>query len=176
MVLVALCSLGLGVPAWSWGADTSPARRLQNPKVGYSLVYPAGWRVTGRVQGTAFSAGADCRSVRVIDFKPPDSAGPGGKVLQSFVQTCSKRLSDGLSLESFMRKTYGSRLPALFESGKFAGVDAYRAGDEGSGKTIFLQTDKHRLEVVAAVVASPAKSAERLAQMKRILASFSLTR
>jgi hypothetical protein len=54
-------------------------------------------------------------------------------------------------------------------------VPAYRTKGPGPNATIFLQTDAHRLQIVAAVVAAPKNHAVREAQVRRILASFALT-
>jgi hypothetical protein len=74
-----------------------------------------------------------------------------------------------------MRKTYRGRLADAFERTKLGGVPAYRA-NEGSSTTYFLQTDRHRMQIVAAVVAEPPRRAQRSAQVRRILSSFSLAR
>jgi len=150
-------------------------RTLRNDRVGYSLSYPRGWKVGGRAVATEFAARADCQSVRVVDLAAPADAGPGAEVRQSLVQMCWKRVGDGASLDEFMRQTYGGRLSELFEWTRLAGVPAYRAKD-GASRTFFLQTEMFRLQVVATVVAGPARRAERLAQVNRILTSFSLTR
>lgn len=42
-------------------------------------------------------------------------------------------------------------------------------------RTFFLQTHAYRLQVVATIVAAPAERTKRLAQVNRILASFSVT-
>jgi hypothetical protein len=175
VLLVALCSVGFACSAAAGEAGSQPTRTLRNAKVGYSLTYPRGWKITRLVQATEFAGGANCQSVRVVDFKPPSDAGRGA-ILQSFVQACWKRRSDGLSLERFMRKTYGARLPAFFARARFGGVPAYRARDRSAGDIVFLQNAGYRLQVVAAVVASPAKRATRLAQVRKILASLSLAR
>lgn len=174
--MLGLSILALACSAWTAAPQSSPTRTLRNAKVGYSLVYPPGWRIAGRVQATAFAVGADCGSVRIVDLRPPENSGPGATVLQSFVQTCWKRVSDGLSLEGFMRATYGSRLSASFEQTRLGGARAYRARDGGDGEALFLQTGRYRLQVVTAVVAAPAKRMARLAQVRKILASFSLIR
>lgn len=148
---------------------------MKNERVGYSLSYPRGWKVTGQVVATEFAAGAACQSVRIVDFAPPASAGPSAQVYQSFVQICWRR-ADRSSLEDFMRKTYRGRLADLFERTTLSAVPAYRTKLEGQSTTFFLQTEKHRIQIVAGVVAEPAKRANRLAQVSRILSSFSLAR
>ena len=146
---------------------------LRNDGVGYSLSYPRGWKVGGRVVATEFAARAGCQSVRVIDQADPADAGPGAEVRQSLVQICWKRVSDDASLDEFMRKTYGGRLSELFDRIRVAGVPAYRTRDGGTS-TFFLQTEMFRIQILGSVVAEPARSAERLAQVRQIVASFSL--
>jgi CRISPR/Cas system-associated protein Csm6 len=51
-------------------------------------------------------------------------------------------------------------------------VPAYRTKDGRPNGTIFLQTDTHRIQIVASVVAESAKRAIRSEQVQRILASF----
>jgi hypothetical protein len=152
------------------GKQAPPSRTLRNDRVGYSLSYPRSWKITGKVAATQFAAGARCRSVRVVDF----SAGPAATVRQSFVQVCWKRAA-GLSLDAFMRKTYGGRLADLFERTRLGGVPAYRTRGPRMSRTFFLQTHAYRLQVVATIVAAPAERTKRLAQVNRILASFSVT-
>jgi hypothetical protein len=103
-----------------------------------------------------------------------DRPGPS-EVRQSFVQICSKRVTDGLTLARFMRKTYGRRLSNLFAMTRLGGVPAYRTRSGRLNRTLFLQTQEYRLQLVAGVVAAPTRRAKRLAQVNRILASFSLT-
>jgi hypothetical protein len=153
-----------------------PTRTLENDTVGYSLRYPRGWKITGQVVATAYAKGADCQSVRVVDFAPPPSAGPSAQVRQSFVQICWRRVTDGSSLEEFMRSTYGDRVLEIFEKTSLGGARAYRTKGAIGNRTFFLQNDRYRLQVVATVTNEPAKSATRLAQVGRILGSFSLER
>ena len=153
---------------------TASARRtLTNSSVGFSLGIPPGWKVTGQVVATEFAAGAACQSVRIVDLQPPPDSGPGAKVLQSFVQICWKRLSGGESFARFVEKTYGERATELLERTELDGVPAYRTKGDGPNLTIFLQTDDHRIQIVASVVAEPMERALRRAQVQRILASFS---
>jgi hypothetical protein len=57
------------------------------------------------------------------------------------------------------------------------GVPAYRTKTGSTNRTFFVQTKKgYRLQILTAVVAAPAKRRIRIAQVNRILASFSLTR
>ncbi len=156
-------------------ATPKPQNRLTSDEVGYSLGYPADWQVTRQTVATEFARGAECRSVEVVDFEPPPDAGPAAMVLRSFVQVCAKPIAPGSSLDDFMRLTYGDALADLFQATEVAGLPAYRAGGEEQG-TIFVQTDRHRMEVVSAVVApDPDLHAQRLAQVRRILGSLSFT-
>jgi hypothetical protein len=147
---------------------------LKNDVAGFSLSYPRGWRLAGRVVSTEFASGAGCQSVRVVDLAAPVNAGPGAEVHQSLVQLCWRRVS-GDALEDFMRKTYGDRLSSLFEKTTLAGVSAFRTVSQYS-KTFFVDSGSARLQIVASVVADPGKRALRLAQVGRIVASLSLTR
>ena len=154
---------------------TAPASRtLKNTSVGFRLTYPRGWKIVRQVVATEFAVGAACQSVQVIDSQPPPNSGPGAKVLQSFVQLCAKRLSGGESLAEFIDKTYGGTASGLLGRTELGGVPAYRTKGNGLNATIFLQTDAHRIQIVASVVAEPKKRAARQAQVQRILASFSV--
>lgn len=150
------------------------SRTLRNTSVGFSLSIPRGWKMTGQVVATEFAAGAACQSVRIVDFEPRADAGPGAKVLQSFVQICWKRLSGDESLAGFVEKTYGGKSAGLLERTELGGVPAYRTKGNGLNATIFLQTDAHRIQIAAAVVAEAKKRIARQAQVQRILASFSV--
>lgn len=167
-----LCVLVLACAAES----RPPSRTLTNSRVGYRLTYPRDWKVTGQVVATEFATEASCQSVRVIDFMPPKGSGPSIRVRQSFAQICWRRATDRSSLDDFMRKAYGDRLSDLFDPATLGGVRAYRTKQGGQSTTFFLQTAKHRIQVVTAVAAEPAKEARRLAQVRRILASFSVRR
>jgi hypothetical protein len=153
-----------------------PRRMLRNVRVGYSLSYPRGWHITGQVIATEFAAAARCESVRVVDFAPPASSGPSAEIRHSFVQVCSKRVTDGSSLDEFMRETYGARLSELFGRTTLGATRAYGTKHRGETTTLFLQTPGFRLQIVAAVVAAPSKRALRHSQVARILESFSLMR
>lgn len=174
------------------GADPAPAtvstrgqveaappgyKRLTNDRVGYTFVYPAGWKVAGYVVATEFAATAGCQSVRKVDFAPPPDSGAGGGagVRQSLVQVCWKPV-DRSTLDGFMESTYGARLPSLFERTRLVGVPAYRTSSAGANATYFLQSDAFRLQMVTRGAADPARDALRSAQVRRIVSSFSLTR
>ena len=143
-------------------------RTLTNDVVGYSLSYPRAWKLTGRVVATQFASGARCQSVRFVDRATPS------EVRQSFVQSCWKPVTDGSSLDTFMRKTYRSRLSKFFTQTRLGGVPAYRSRTAQSNRTFFLQTKDYRVQLIAAVVAGPARRALRLSQVNRILASLSV--
>jgi hypothetical protein len=148
-------------------------RILRNTSVGFRLTYPRGWKVVRQVVATEFAVGAACQSVQMIDFEPASDSGPGAKVLQSFVQICWKRLSGGDSLARFVERIYGAETARLFERTQLGGVPAYRTKDDWPNLTVFLQTEAHRIQVVASVVAEPTTRTLRRAQVQRILASFS---
>lgn len=172
-----LCAVTLGCTT----AQRSPAetnlrtqaqawRTLRNDLVGYSLSYPRAWRVIGRVVATQFASGASCQSVRIVD------GGGLSEVRQSFVQSCWKRVKDGASLAAFMRQTYGSRLSTFFAATTLGGVPAFRSRTAKGNRTFFFQTESYRVQIIAVVVAAPARRAARLRQVNRILASFSVRR
>jgi hypothetical protein len=126
------------------------------------------------VGATAFATGARCRSVQIVDFAPPPGSGSGaGGILHSFVQVCARRLTDGWSIDEFMRETYSGPLLEQFEPSELAGVRAYRSGKEDQD-LIFLQTDDHRIQVYTSVVADRKKRARRQTQVRGVLRSFSL--
>lgn len=150
--------------------------RLENPEVGYSLLYPGDWQLRGQVMATEFANGAQCESVEVVDFQPPPEAGPGAFVLHSFVQVCAKPLTDSSTLDDFMRRTYGDALAGLFQMMELDGVRAYRATNEDLDVTIFLQTNDYRVQIVSSVEADPDQRSERISQVQTILDSLSLVR
>jgi len=162
-------------PAPTADTGTSRAqRRLVNASVGYSLDYPPDWQVQGQVLATEFAGGADCRSVEIVDFQPPE--GSAAVIRHSFVQICARPLEDSLTLKQFMLQSYGSALPEEFDAAEFAGQPAYRTRKEGPDATIFLQTEGHRLQLVSAVVAEPDVYPVRDAQVTAILESFTFVR
>jgi hypothetical protein len=180
-MLAVICGLALqwtdlGRPDAEAQSLRTANRILRSTSVGFRLTYPLGWKVVRQVVATEFAAGAVCKSVRIVDFEPPPDSGPGAQVLQSFVQLCWKRVSGGESLTEFVEKTYGDRASRLLERIELGRLSAYRTKGNRLNTTIFLQTDAHRLQIVAVVVAEPAKVSLRRAQVQRILESFSLTR
>lgn len=152
----------------------SEQRRLEDPEVGYSLFYPGGWIADGQVAATEFAVGAQCRSVRIVDFEPPRDAGPGAQILHSFVQVCAKLPSKSAPLDDFMRETYGASLPTLFRMSDLNGTAVYQTKKEGPTKTIFIQTENYRIQIFSSVTADRENYAERRDQIDEILASFSM--
>lgn len=165
---LALCALVVSGPSRG-STEAQPWRVLKNERVGYSLKYPASWKITGKVVATQFAAAARCQSVRVVD-----RAGPS-EVRQSIVQVCWRHIRGDTSLDAYMRKTYKRRLSSFFVKTRFGGVPAYRSRTGTKNRTFFLQTKEYRMQVVAAVAAGPRRRAARVAQVNRILASFTVT-
>jgi hypothetical protein len=169
--VVVLACTAVAQPALGTLDHTQAAwRTLRNERVGYSLLYPRGWKVAAKLVATQFTAHARCQSVRVVD-----RAGPT-ELRRSLVQICWKPITDGSSLAAFMRRTYGSRLSHLFTRATLGGAPAFRTRSGNRNRTFFVQTKRYRMQIVASVVAAPARRARRLAQVNRILTSFSLSR
>ncbi|HEX2344185.1 MAG TPA: hypothetical protein VHI98_27185 [Vicinamibacterales bacterium] len=169
-VLTCLALYALIVTGPSAGStQAQPWRTLKNERVGFSLSHPPRWKIAGKVVATQFVAAARCQSVRVVD-----RAGPS-EVRQSIVQVCWKPITGDTSLDAYMRKTYGRRLPSFFVKTRLGGVPAYRSRTGTKNRTFFLQTNDYRMQVVAAVAAGPLRRAARVAQVNRILASFTVT-
>lgn len=148
-------------------------RSLERARRGYRLSFPSDWRVTGLVQATGFASGADCESVEVIDFAPPEGSGPTAVRLHSFVQVCSLQTMDAATLEEFMRRTYGAGWMAQFAAIDLSGVPAFQATTGPRASTIFVQTRSRRLQIVTGVVAASDRRAQRLSQVREILRSVS---
>jgi hypothetical protein len=165
-----LALYGLVVSGPSAGStQAQPWRTLKNERVGYLLSYPPNWKIAGKVVATQFAAAARCQSVRVVD-----RAGPS-EVRQSIVQVCWKPITGDTSLDAYMRTTYGRRLASFFLKTRLGGAPAYRSRTGTKNRTFFLQTKDYRMQVVAAVAAGPLRRAARVAQVNRILASFTVT-
>lgn len=143
--------------------------------MGYSLAYPRDWHVTSRVVATEFASDAQCESVQIIDSGPPPESGSIAVVLRSFVQVCRRPVADGSTLSQFMRRTYGEQL-RLFESTELGGHSAFRTKSREADTTIFVQTDVHRLQVVASVNTDARMQPQRLREVQDILDSFSFIR
>jgi hypothetical protein len=156
-------------------ALAAATRSVERPQLGYTLSIPADWALTGPVQATEFASRAVCESAEIVDFRPPDESGPSAVVLHSFVQICAVPLTlDDVSLEAFMRRSYGEEFPERFRPIALGGVPAFRAATASGGATVFLQTKSHRLQIVSAVVADPSQRPQRLVQVEEILRSFSV--
>jgi hypothetical protein len=166
----ALCALVAAAALPVVASAAPPDRTLRNDRVGYTLTYPGTWRLATQVVATQFATGGACQSVRVVD-----DAGTA-EVHHSFVQICSRRLTDGSSLAGFMRSTYGGGLSKLFVATRLGGMPAYRTRTGPDNRTFFVQANGYRLQLVAAVATRPSLRAKRLAQLAGILASFSLKR
>jgi len=142
---------------------------LTNPALGFRLNFPDDWQLRGQVVATEFAVGAECQSVEIIDFQPPE--GSTGLILHSLVQVCARPLEDALTLEQFMRQTYSLPGEAL-EPVEFSGQPAYRSRQEGPDATIFVQTEDYRIQIVSAVAAEPEMFPIRTAQVQAILETF----
>jgi hypothetical protein len=147
---------------------------LENRAVGYALRYPADWHVTGPLLATEFARDATCQSVQVIDFQPPDDAGGAGFIRHAFVQLCARPIPDGLALEEFLRRIYGAPAEIRFEPVTVGGRPGYRVHDSDRPSILFVQTDTHRIEIVAAVATDPGRAELRRAQVDRIVDSLVL--
>jgi hypothetical protein len=163
-------------PDAAGSSESAPASigRLENIAVGYSLHYPAGWRIASQVVATEFASAARCESVSVVDSEPPAGSGPAPSVLRSFVQICARPATDGLSLDEFMRRTYGPALLRSFSAAQLGSRPGYRADSGAAQTTIFLQTRAHRLQIVTGVKAGADLEARRAAEVRAILDSFSI--
>lgn len=142
---------------------------LEDPAVGVALFYPPEWSVEGPVAATQFAATARCRSVRMVDFEPPADSGAAASVDQSYVQICVTPLSDGDSLESYMRRTYGESLARRFAKTDLNGACAYEDRGHTFSRTIFTRAGDRLIQIVTAVATVPERMADRKAQIERIL-------
>lgn len=166
-----------GIPSTVQAGDcptSSRWQRLTDPLIGFSICYPAEWSDGGQVIATQFAAGAQCRSVRVIDFAPPPDSGATAVTEQSLVQVCAKPLEPEDSLHQYMRRTYGEALQNTFAITDLDGVPGYQSTGRGQTRTIFTQYRNSLIQIVATVAASPDKAPERQAQVEQILESFAL--
>lgn len=174
------CARSAGLPSVQPAAspelptDTAvPAKRLADSTLGFSLLYPASWQLRDRVLATEFANGADCASVEIVDSPLPPGSSSGASIRHSVVQICAKPLADRLSLDEFLRSSYGNAVASQFQTTQLAGIPAYRMTNANQDVTIFAQTHAYRMQIVTAVVAEPDKRAERQLQVERILESFS---
>ena len=154
-------------------------KRLVNEEVGYSFVYPSDWgAVDGAEQWTPFVEGTNCETVVVVDA--PSRGGPTAPA-RAYVQICAKPLADSLSLDDFMRQAYTDELLAGFqvidlnESTFYQSVRQHMSAiGVLPSSTGFLQTDRHRIQIVAGVPTLPEKIADRFSQTQEIIDSFQL--
>jgi hypothetical protein len=158
----------------AWSQTPGEWKRLEDRKVGYTLLYPRDWSVEGQVAATEFAIGSRCQSVRVVDFEPPPGSGPGAQVRHSFLQVCAKPIEGGESLQDFMRQTYGVLLARTFQMAKFNGLSVYQTREEKPTKMIITEIKNHRIQIYLSVVADLEKYPTRKAQVENILASFSV--
>src|SRR3989344_284263 len=153
-------------------ADTSTWQTYRNDEFGFEVRYPNDWEVKGQVVATGFTASAECQSLETIDFQPPSGAG-SSSVLHSFVQVCTKQVTDGSTLDEFMQQEYGDRLESLFDTTEINGMLAYRSrGDRPADATLFLQSGNYRMQLTSAVVADSEHQEERGSQVNEILSTF----
>lgn len=155
-------------------ADGTPGLpgRLADTTVGWSLRYPAGWGVRGRVAATAFGRGARCRSAIVVD-RPSSDTGPVGGELRTFVQVCARARTDGLTLERFLRQTYGSAFAVQFEQTRLGGRTAFRTR-RSTPALVFVQTSAFRIQLASSVSAESGLRAKRRSEVAAVLRSFAL--
>jgi hypothetical protein len=164
----------IGNPSSYSSSTLAGMNRFENPRVGYSLLYPAAWQVRGQIVATEFARLAHCESVEIVDFQPSADSGPAAFVLHSFVQICSQPLTDALSLDDFMRQTYGGALAAQFQVTELDGLRAYRAMRAPGETTIFLQTNRYRIQIASSVNTHPHNERERVSQVQQVLDSFAI--
>jgi hypothetical protein len=166
LVSTSACLAGGGAAST---ATTPP--RLRDPVVGWSVVVPAGWHTGPRVIATAFATGARCRSVSAVDRVGDEGMGPGPGVSRSFVQICARALTDGRTLSGYLAATYGDTFASQFEPTRLGGHAAFRA-HRSSPRLVWLQTDRHRIQLASAVTSDPERRGGRRAEVDRILRSF----
>lgn len=173
------CATAVAMPTPTATADSQtvtitsePLKRRENPQIGFTLMYPADWEVTGGVVATDFQKDAQCESIRIVDFQPPPDSG-SASIQQSFVQICAKPLTDDLPLDQFLARIYPEADAARFQPTELAGMRARETMNANGDATIYLQTDRSRIQIVTAVVAEPDLRSARRMQVQRILASIS---
>jgi len=175
-VVAFACAIVPDAPSAAASSESTPASigRLENAEVGYSLLYPTDWRIAAKVVATEFANTGQCESVGVVDAAPPPGSGPAPFILRSFVQICVKPVTDGLSLDEFMRRTYGPALFRSFSPAQLGGRPGYRADAGAAQTTIFLQTRAHRIQIVAGVKTGADLETRRAAEVRAILDSVSI--
>lgn len=157
------------------GAASTDWRQLSDPTLGLSLAYPPDWTVDGVVVATQFSAGARCRSVRIVDFEPPADSGAAAPLEHSFVQVCGRPVAAGVSLDAYMRETYGESLAQRFVQMDLNGTRAYRSRGHDATRMIFARSTAGLVQIVAGVSSAPELEAVRRAQVERILGGLTLS-
>ena len=171
LVLTAIISLTLNETTQATPSDW---KHLEEPTVGFSLDYPPDWSLDGQVIATQFAVHARCRSVRIIDSEPPPDSGAAAWIKQSYVQVCVKPLEQNDSLDQYMGRAYGELLNQKFVIMDLNGTRTYQVKGQGHAKTIFAETRKGLIQIVAFVTESPKKFTERNAQVEMILRSLTL--
>ena len=157
------------------GAASADWVQLSDPTLGLSLSYPPDWTADGPVVATQFSAGAQCRSVRIVDFEPPADSGAAAPLEHSFVQVCGRPVATGVSLDAYMQETYGESLARRFAQTDLNGTPAYRSRGQGTSLVIYARSGTGLVQVVAGVTAAPEHEALRRAQVERILGGLTLS-
>ena len=157
------------------GAASADWLQFSDPTLGLSLSYPPDWTVDGLVVATQFSAGARCRSVRIVDFEPPPDSGAAAPLEHSYVQVCARPLAEGVSLDAYMQQTYGESLARRFAKTDLNGTRAYRSRGQGTSLVIYAQSGAGLVQIVTGVTAAPEHQASRRAQVERILGGLTLS-
>lgn len=156
-------------------AAASDWLQLSDPALGLSLSYPPDWTANGPVVATQFSAGARCRSVRIVDFEPPAASGAAAALEHAYVQVCGRAIPDGVSLDAYMQQTYGESLARQFAQMDLNGTRAYRSRGQGASRMIYARSATGLVQIVAGVSAAAENAAERRAQVERILGGLTLS-
>lgn len=149
--------------------------QFSDPALGLSLSHPPDWTVGGLVVATQFSAGARCRSVRIVDFDPPPDSGAAAPLEHSFVQVCGRPLAAGVSLDAYMQQTYGEALARQFAQTDLNGTRAYRSRGQGTSSVIYARSGAGLVQIVTGVTAAPEHDAVRRAQVEGILGGLTLS-
>ena len=149
--------------------------QFSDPALGLSLSYPPDWTIGGLVVATQFSAGARCRSVRVVDFEPPPDSGAAAPLEHSYVQVCARPLAEGVSLDAYMQQTYGEALARQFAQTDLNGTRAYRSRGQGTSSVIYARSGAGLVQIVTGVTAAPEHDAVRRAQVEGILGGLTLS-
>jgi hypothetical protein len=165
----ALTSLAVATGCFASSGDSAAPPRLADPVAGWSVVVPSGWRTGGAVVATAFARGARCRSTSIVDRV--DAGGPGPSVSRSFVQICTRPVTDGRTLTSFLAATYGPGFAVQFAPAAIGGRLAYRSR-RSDPELAFLQTRSHRLQLASSATREQELRERRRAQVAEVLRSL----